>query len=284
MKKLISIVGATASGKTAYSIELAKKLNTEIISCDSRQFFKELQIGSAVPTQEEMQGIPHHFIGNKSIKEEYNVGDYEQETLVCIGNLFEKYDTLILVGGSGLYEKAVVEGLDDLPKIPAEVRSQINENYQQFGLEYLQNELKKCDSEYYNKIDTNNPHRIIRGLEIAIHTGKSILEFQKQNTKQRNFEVERIGLDMPREVLYERINLRVEKMMEQGLLQEVKDLYQYKSKNALNTVGYKELFNFLDGIYSLDFAIQEIQKNTRRYAKRQLTWFRKYDSICWKSV
>lgn len=283
-KKLISVVGATAVGKTKFAVELAKKHQTEIISCDSRQFFKELKIGSAIPTEEEMQGIPHHFIGNKSIIENYNIGDYEKESKITLQNLFKKHDVVILVGGSGLYEKALVEGLDELPDVPKELREKINENYSKFGLTYLQEQLKEKDFLYFQKVDVFNPHRMIRALEIFEYTGKSILEFQNKKNNSQEFDVERIGLTMQREKLYDRINLRVEEMLKNGFLEEVTSLIDFKHETALKTVGYTDFFQFLEGKLTYEQAVEEMKKNTRRYAKRQLTWFRKIENINWFEV
>lgn len=283
-KKLISVVGATAVGKTKYAVELAKKYQTEIISCDSRQFFKELKIGSAIPTEEEMQGIIHHFIGNKSIIENYNIGDYEKEAKITLQNLFKKYNIVILVGGSGLYEKALVEGLDELPDVPKEIREKINEDYSKLGISFLQEQLKEKDLLYFQKVDVFNPHRIIRALEIFEHTGKSILEFQNKKNNTQEFNIERIGLTMEREKLYERINIRVEEMLKNGFLDEVSSLVEYKNQTALKTVGYNEFFQFLENKLTYNQAVEEMKKNTRRYAKRQLTWFRKIENINWIEV
>ena len=283
-KKLISIVGPTAVGKTKYAVELAKKLQTEIISCDSRQFFRELKIGSAIPTAKEMQEIPHHFIGNKSIIESYNIGDYEKEAKITLQNLFKKYDTVILVGGSGLYEKALVEGLDELPDVPKEIREKINEDYSKLGISFLQEQLKEKDLLYYQKVDIFNPHRLIRALEIFEYTGKSILNFQNKKSHSQEFDVERIGLTMQREKLYERINLRVDEMLKNGFLEEVISLVEYKNQTALKTVGYTEFFDYLENKSTYNQAVEEMKKNTRKYAKRQLTWFRKIENINWFEV
>lgn len=280
-KILWSIVGPTGIGKTALSIELAKNLKTEIISCDSRQFYKELKIGTAAPSSEELSLVPHHFIGNLSIAQDYSVGDFEKDALIMINELFNKYDQLIMVGGSGLYEKAVNEGLDDFPDIDSKIREDLMVEIQEKGLSYLQEELKKNDPEYYSQVDYNNPQRVMRALEIFRGTGKPYSSFRKNLVEKRNFTSAKIGLTASRDLIYDRINKRVDLMMEKGLLEEVISLQSYRHKNALQTVGYKELFDYLDGNSSLEFAIDEIKKNSRRYAKRQLTWYRRDESVKW---
>lgn len=280
-KILWSIVGPTGIGKTALSIELAKNLKTEIISCDSRQFYKELKIGTAAPSSEELSLVPHHFIGNLSIAQDYSVGDFEKDALRKINELFNKYDQLIMVGGSGLYEKAVNEGLDNFPDIDTKVREDLTVEIQEKGLSYLQEELKKNDPEYYSQVDYNNPQRVMRALEIFRGTGKPYSSFRKNLVEKRNFTSVKIGLTASRDLIYDRINKRVDLMMEKGLLEEVISLQSYRHKNALQTVGYKELFDYLDGNSSLEFAIDEIKKNSRRYAKRQLTWYRRDESVNW---
>lgn len=280
-KILWSIVGPTGIGKTALSIELAKNLKTEIISCDSRQFYKELKIGTAAPSSEELSLVPHHFIGNLSIAQDYSVGDFEKDALRKINELFNKYDQLIMVGGSGLYEKAVNEGLDNFPDIDSKVRKDLMVEIQEKGLSYLQEELKKNDPEYYSQVDYNNPMRVMRALEIFRGTGKPYSSFRKNLVEKRNFTSVKIGLTASRDLIYDRINKRVDLMMEKGLLEEVISLQSYRHKNALQTVGYKELFDYLDGNSSLEFAIDEIKKNSRRYAKRQLTWYRRDESVNW---
>ncbi len=280
-KILWSIVGPTGIGKTALSIELAKNLKTEIISCDSRQFYKELKIGTAAPSSEELSLVTHHFIGNLSIAQDYSVGDFEKDALRKINELFNKYDQLIMVGGSGLYEKAVNEGLDNFPDIDSKVREDLMVEIQEKGLSYLQEELKKNDPEYYSQVDYNNPVRVMRALEIFRGTGKPYSSFRKNLVEKRNFTSVKIGLTASRDLIYDRINKRVDLMMEKGLLEEVISLQSYRHKNALQTVGYKELFDYLDGNSSLEFAIDEIKKNSRRYAKRQLTWYRRDESVNW---
>ncbi|WP_338730856.1 tRNA (adenosine(37)-N6)-dimethylallyltransferase MiaA [Mangrovimonas cancribranchiae] len=280
-KYLIAIVGPTAIGKTALSIKLAKHFNTEILSADSRQFFKEMQIGTAAPTPEELSKAKHHFIHNKSITDNYSVGAFEKDAISLLNNLFITKDVVVLVGGSGLYVDAVVNGLDDFPKVDTSIRETLNNTLKKDGLEKLQEQLKHVDLEAYNTIAIDNPHRVIRALEISLGTGKPYSSFLNQKNKNRNFNTIYIGLTADREIIYNRINKRVDIMVEEGLLNEVKTLHPHKTLNALNTVGYKELFKFLESEWTLDFAISEIKKNTRRFAKRQLTWYRKNPEIHW---
>jgi tRNA dimethylallyltransferase len=280
-KILLSIVGPTGIGKTALSILLAQRLKTEIISCDSRQFYRELKIGTAAPTSEELSLIPHHFIGNLSVNQDYSVGDFEKDALRKIYELFNTFNQLIMVGGSGLYEKAVNEGIDPFPNIDSHVREELELEMKENGLSYLKDELKKNDPEYYLEVDLNNPVRVIRALEIFRATGKPYSSFRKNVMIKRNFTSIKIGLKASRNIIYDRINKRVDLMMENGLLDEVISLKSYRHKNALQTVGYKEIFEYLDGNISLEFAINEIKKNSRRYAKRQLTWYRRDDSVNW---
>lgn len=272
-KNLIVIAGPTAVGKTALSIELAKFYNCPVISADSRQFYKEMSIGTAKPSKEEMQDVPHYFIDNISIHDTYNVGQFEREAIECIENLFKNHEQLILVGGSGLYINAILNGVDEFEEIPAHIREQLIKDYEDKGLTYLQEQLKLKDEVYYNQVDLNNPQRIMRALEVCIHTQKPYSSFRKKEKKERSFETINILVNTDRESLYARINKRVDVMMQTGLLEEVKSLYPYKHLNALNTVGYKELFDFLDGKCSLEEAVNLIKQNSRRYAKRQLTWF-----------
>lgn len=280
-KKLISIVGPTAIGKTSLSIQIAQYLNTEIISCDSRQFYKEMKVGTASPSDEELDMVPHHFIQNLSIKQDYSVGDFEREAIEVINFLFQKHDQLVMVGGSGLYEKAINEGLDEFPDVDIETRNSLVSELNEMGIGFLVSELKKVDPEYYAIADHQNPMRVIRALEVFRSTGKPFSSFRKNASKSRDFSTIKIGLEAPREIIYNRINLRVDQMMQNGLLEEVKTLLPYRYANALQTVGYKELFSYLDGDISLDKAIEEIKKNSRRYAKRQLTWYRKDISVHW---
>ena len=272
-KNLIIIAGPTAVGKTALSIELAKHYNCPVISADSRQFYKEMSIGTAKPSVEEMQGVAHYFIDNISIHDTYNVGQYERDAIECIENLFKEHDTLILVGGSGLYINAVINGVDEFEEIPTEIREQLIKDFEEKGLSFLQEELKSKDEVYYNQVDLNNPQRIMRALEVCIHTKKPYSSFRKKEKKERTFNSINLLINTERELLYQRINKRVDIMMEQGFLEEVKNLYPNKHLNALNTVGYKELFDFTDGKITLEEAVNLIKQNSRRYAKRQLTWF-----------
>ena len=280
-KTLISIVGPTAIGKTSLSLELAKAFDTEILSADSRQFFREMKIGTAVPSPEELATAPHHFIQHISVEDPYSVGDFEKEALQKLEQLFQSHEKLVMVGGSGLYVDAVTKGLDEFPEIDPEIRLSLNKSFAEEGLPYLQQKLKELDPEYFSEVDIENPHRLIRALEVSLGTGKPYSSFRKKKTSQRSFNTLLIGLTAEREVIYDRINQRVDLMMEQGLLEEVKALAEKKHLNALNTVGYKEIFGFLEGKYSLEEAVAEIKKNTRRFAKRQLTWFRKNPDIHW---
>lgn len=282
MKKvLITVIGPTAIGKTKLAIDLATYFKTEIISSDSRQFYKEMSIGTAVPYRHELESIPHHFIQHKSIHQPYNVGDFEKDALKILENLFKKHDYVVMVGGSGLYIDAVVKGLDTFPGVDREIRTNLNSILKQQGIEVLQKQLKELDPEYYNKVDIQNPHRIIRALEICLGTGKAYSSFINKKKFPRPFSTIMIGLSAERSILYDKINKRVDNMIENGLEEEARSLYKHKHLNALQTVGYTELFKFFDGIWDLDFAISEIKKNTRRFAKRQLTWFRKNKDIVW---
>lgn len=282
-KNIILITGPTAIGKTGLAVYIAKQLQTEIISFDSRQFYKEMKIGTAVPSEEELAAVPHHFIQNLSIHDEYSVGDFERDALQKIEELFQKYDSIVMVGGSGLYEKSVTEGLDVFPEVEASIRKKLISELNEFGIEKLQEELKASDPDYFEQADIQNPQRIIRALEITRGTGKTFSSFRQNNLQPRNFKVIKIGLELPRHEVYERINQRVDLMMNSGLLDEVRSLYKFKKLNSLQTVGYRELFDYLDEKINLDFAVEEIKKNTRRYAKRQLTWYRKDEKIKWFS-
>ena len=280
-KKLIVIVGPTAVGKTAVGIAVAKHLNTEIISADSRQFYREMSIGTAKPTREELSQAKHHFIDSHSIAEEYSAGDFERDALALLERLFETKDTVVMVGGSGLFVRAVCEGLDDLPKAPSEVREKLNSMFETHGIEPLQQRLKEVDLEYYQTADVDNPQRVIRALEVFESTGKPFSSFHVKVVSERPFDVVTIGLNTDREELYERINHRVEKMLEAGLIAEVRSLLPYRSKPALLTVGYAEIFAYLDGMITLEDAVDKIKQNSRRYAKRQITWFKKYGNTEW---
>lgn len=280
-KTLISIVGPTAIGKTSLSIKLANYFNTEIISADSRQFFKEMQIGTAAPTPIELASAKHHFIHHKSVEDYYSVGAFEKNAIQLLEKLFETHDIVILVGGSGLYVDAVINGLDHFPVVDSNIREGLNKLLETDGLETLQKKLKKLDPDSYSNIAIDNPQRIIRALEVCIGSGKPYSSFLNKNKHKRTFRTISIGLTAERELIYNRINERVDLMMQEGLLEEVEKLQNKKHLNALNTVGYKELFKYLDEEWDLNFAISEIKKNTRRFAKRQLTWFRKNDDIIW---
>ncbi len=280
-KYLISIVGATAIGKTALSIQLANHFNTAIISCDSRQFFKEMTIGTAVPSKEELNAAAHHFIQHISIFDTYNVGQFEKDAIAKLDELFQQHNVVIMVGGSGLYVDAVLKGLDEFPTVHPQIREDLNKQLETNGIASLQEKLKELDPMYYKKVALENPHRLIRALEICIGSGIPYSSFLKAETTQRDFTSIKIGLTAEREIMYNRINQRVDMMMNEGLLEEAKALYPHKTLNALQTVGYRELFEYFDGNYTLDFAISEIKKNTRRFAKRQGTWFRKDKAILW---
>ncbi len=278
---LICVVGPTAIGKTTLAIEISKHFKAEIISADSRQFYKEMTIGTAVPSTDEINTIPHHFIQNRSVFEEYSVGDFERDALSLLDTLFKKNSVIVMVGGSGLYVDAVVKGLNKFPEIPSEIRETLNLEFKSFGIEFLQKELKEKDPEYFQKVDIQNHHRLIRALEICRSTGLPYSSFLNIEKEPRNFNVIYIGLTAEREIIYNRINQRVDIMMEDGLENEAKGLFKHKSLNALQTVGYRELFAYFEGDYSKEFAIEEIKKNTRRFAKRQGTWFRKNKAIEW---
>lgn len=280
-KILIAVVGPTAIGKTSMAILLAKKFKTEIVSADSRQFFKEMEIGTAVPSADELRQVPHHFIQHKSIFEPYSVGDFEKDALKLLDDLFRHHDIAVMVGGSGLYVDAVIHGLDEFPDVDPKIRETLNLKLREQGLGSIQKELKKRDPEYYKIVDTDNPHRLIRALEVCIDSNRPYSSFLNQKKEPRHFQHLYVGLEAPREVIYERINARVDFMMDTGLLEEAKKLFPHRNLNALQTVGYKELFEYLDGLCSLEEAVSEIKKNTRRFAKRQLTWLRKNKSILW---
>lgn len=287
MNKLIVVVGPTAIGKTAKAIELAKHFGCEIISADSRQFYQEMTIGTAVPSAEELSAVKHHFVQHISINDSYSVGQFERDALSCLDSLFEKNQTQIMVGGSGLYIDAVTQGLDNFPKVDENIKNQVQRNYEQSGLVYLQNELKQRDFSFYTKMEQENPQtlqnpqRMIRYVSVCMTENKPYSSYLKKEKIQRNFEPIYIGLTADREVIYDRINQRVDIMINNGLLKEVENLYPYKNNNALQTVGYRELFDFFEDKLSFEEAIEEIKKNTRRFAKRQLTWFNRNDAIKW---
>lgn len=287
MKYLITIIGPTAIGKTALSIKLAQHFNCDIISCDSRQFFKEMSIGTAVPSAKERALATHHFIHNKSVFDNYTVGDFEKEAIAKIEELLQKKDYLILVGGSGLYVDAILKGFDDFPEIETTVRKEVSANYQKYGIKYLQEQLRLLDPTYYKKLQNENPQtllnpqRMMRFTEVCVGTGKPYSSFLNHRKSERSFTPILIGLEAERPTMYDRINRRVDLMMEEGLLAEATKLYPHKKRNALQTVGYREIFDHLDGEISLQTAIEEIKKNTRRFAKRQLTWFKRNENIKW---
>ncbi|UII75607.1 tRNA (adenosine(37)-N6)-dimethylallyltransferase MiaA [Flagellimonas sp. HMM57] len=280
-KILIAVVGPTAIGKTRLGITIASHFKTEITSADSRQFFREMNIGTAVPSPDELMAVPHHFIQHKSIFEPYSVGDFERDTIDLLKTLFRKNDFVVMVGGSGLYVDAVVKGLDKFPEVDSKVRESLRLQLRQNGLSSLQEELQQRDPTYYESVDIENPHRVIRALEICITANKPYSSFLNKKKESRNFKTIYVGITADREIIYERINQRVDTMMDTGLLEEAKKLYRDKHLNALQTVGYRELFQYFDGNFTLDFAISEIKKNTRRFAKRQLTWLRKNNDILW---
>lgn len=280
-KTLIVIVGPTAIGKTALAISLAKRFETEIISADSRQFFKEMNIGTAKPTPQELSAVKHHFIDSHSVTTLFSTGDFEVEALKRIDDLFSRYDVLIMVGGSGLYIDSVCKGLDNLPEIDLAIREQLNQQFATEGITAIQSQLQAVDPEYFEKVDQSNPQRMIRGLEVFLSTGQKISSFLTAGQKERPFKILKIGLNTDRAVLYDRINRRVDIMLEEGLVDEVKKLLPYRQYNALNTVGYSELFEYLDGKTDLSSAISMIKQNTRRFAKRQLTWFRRDENTVW---
>lgn len=280
-KTVIVIAGPTAVGKTEAAIKVAEKYNCPIISGDSRQCYKELNIGVARPSLKELETATHYFIATHSITENFSAADFEKYAIEISEQLFKKHDKIILTGGTGLYLKAFCEGLDEIPPIDAEIREHINFSFQQFGIERLLQELKNEDPEFYEKGEVQNPRRIMRALEVFRQTGKSILQFQRKEKKERNFNIIKFGLELPREKLYENINSRVDKMIAEGLEEEVRSLMKFKNLNALQTVGYRELFGYLEGKYTREKAIELIKQNTRHYAKRQMTWFKKDISFNW---
>lgn len=281
VKNLISIVGTTGIGKTALAIELAKFYGTEIVSCDSRQFFREMKIGTARPSGVELASVPHHFIANLSVQDYYSVGQFEKDALAKIEDLFTRHDVVILVGGSMMYEKAVIEGLNDLPESDLSNQQKLEKIFAEEGIEKLQQILEELDSEYFEIVDRSNPRRLFRAIDIIWQTGKSYTENIATHLQKRPFNITRIGISAPREIIYERINQRVDAMLEQGLEEEVRNLIPFKDLVALQTVGYTELFKFFDGTWDFDTAVEEIKKNSRRFAKRQLTWYRKETNIHW---
>ena len=283
-KYLVVIAGPTASGKTATAIKVAKALGTEIISADSRQFYKELPIGTAAPTPEEQSEVQHHMIHNLNVEDKYDVADYEQDVLDLLKKLFVNHDTVVLTGGSGLFIDAVCKGLDSIPDISEDVRNKVDELYKKGGLIALQNEVEHLDPEYYNIVDKYNPRRLQRAVEVCYQTGLTYTSFRKNTVKQRDFKIIKVALLWERNELISRINLRVENMVKEGLLEEAKSMCSKRHLNSLNTVGYKELFEYFDGKVSLNEAIENIKINTRQYAKRQMTWLRKNNDYKWFTV
>ena len=280
-KKLIVLTGPTAVGKTAVSLDIAKHFGIPVINADSRQIFKELKIGTARPTEEEMQEVKHYFVGTLGIEDYYSASLYEQQVLELLEKEFQSHEYALLSGGSMMYIDAVCDGIDDIPTIDDNTRALMKQRLKDEGLEALVEELKRLDPEYYEIVDRQNPRRVVHALEICVMTGQTYTSFRKRSKKERPFRIIKIGLDRPREELYNRINARVDQMMNDGLLDEVKALYPKKDLNALNTVGYKELFDYLDGRWPLEEAVERIKGNTRRYARKQLTWYKKDEQIRW---
>ncbi|PVY38920.1 tRNA (adenosine(37)-N6)-dimethylallyltransferase MiaA [Pontibacter virosus] len=278
---LIVVVGPTAVGKTDLCVRLAQHFGTDIISADSRQFYQEMSIGTAKPTAEEQQGVRHHFVDSHPITETYNAGAYEQDVLTLLEQLFLQHEAVILTGGSGLYVRAVTDGMDEMPETDPALRDSLTSRYQQEGLQPLLAQLRELDPAYYERIDKANPQRVIRALEVCLSSGQAYSDFRKAGARERPFHIIKIGLNRDRQELYERIDHRMDLMLEQGLLEEAKALYPYRDHNALQTVGYKEIFDFLEGHYDWAEAVRLLKRNSRRYAKRQLTWFHKHADYTW---
>ena len=283
-KKLTIVLGPTAVGKTDYAVSLAESLGTEIVNCDSRQIFKEMSIGVARPDEETLRRVKHHFIACRSVTEPYTAGMFELDSLALLEELFKKYDTVVMAGGSGFYIDALCKGLDDFPPADEQLREQLTRRVKEEGVESLRMDLKRLDPESYEAIDIANWQRVVRALEVNIATGRKFSDFKTSTAKQRPFEIEKIGLRRDRQALYERIDRRVDEMMKQGLLEEAKSLLPFRNLAALNTVGYKELFGYFDDSYPLDEAVRLIKRNTRHYAKRQMTWWGRDDSIKWLNL
>lgn len=282
-RRLIVIVGATASGKTDMSIALARRYNAPIISTDSRQVYRGLPIGTAQPTAEQLAEVEHHFIANLDIDQPFNCGEYEKQALQLLDALFEKHQTVVAVGGSGLYIKALCDGMDDLPEADEAMRQQLMSRLEAEGVVALAEELQRLDPEYYEVVDRNNPARVLRALEVCLSSGRKYSEMRCGERKERNFEIVKVGVDMPRDLLYERINRRVDIMMEMGLEAEARAMLPHRHHNSLRTVGYSEMFDYFDGLTTREEAVELIKRNTRRYAKRQLTWFRRDVEVRWFS-
>ena len=281
--QLVTIIGPTAIGKTDLAIKIAEFYKTEIVSADSRQFYRELNIGTAKPSSSELSKIKHHLINNKSIHEQYNINDFEKDAIESINSIFKKNKVAVLVGGSGLFINSVLYGLDEIPEIDENIRNSLYSDMDSLGIKTLQEKLKLLDPNSYENIDIDNPRRLIRALEVTIGSGKPYSSFLKKTKKTRNFNVITIGLNQDRAELYEKINARVDNMIKDGLIDEVKGLLELKNLKTLNTIGYSEVFKYIDGVYSKDECINEIKKNTRRYAKRQLTWFKSIENVKWVS-
>lgn len=280
-KTLLVVLGPTGVGKTEISLRLAEHFHCPIISSDSRQFYRELKIGTAAPTANQLARVKHYFIGSHSIHDEYNAGQYEIDVMALLHELFLKHDVVMLVGGSMMYIDAVCNGIDDIPSVDAQTREYWTNQYEEKGLEFIQNELKRLDASHYNEVDLNNAKRILHALEVCTITGRPFSEIRTGLRKARPFKIVKLGMNLPREELYVRINQRVVEMMDEGLLDEAKQFYQYRHLNTLNTVGYKELYEYIDGKWPLDFAVNMIQQNSRRYAKRQMSWFNRDKEIAW---
>lgn len=278
---LLLVGGPTAVGKTAFSIRLAQYYHTEIISADSRQLYRELTIGTAKPSPEELAAARHHFVDILPPEQEYNAGQFERDALALLDELFQRHQQVVVAGGSGMYVQALCQGIDEMPEVPALLREQLNQSLRKEGLPRLVEQLKLLDPLYYEQVDRQNPQRVLRALEVCLHTGKPYSSFRQQNFKKRPFHTIKIGLDRPREELYSRIDQRMDAMIVEGLFEEATRLYPYKKLNALQTVGYKEIFDYLEGSYDKKEAIRLLKRNSRRYAKRQLTWFRKDPSFQW---
>lgn len=281
MKTLVVITGPTAVGKTQLCLDLAQRLGTPIINADSRQIYRDLKIGTAAPTEEQLRQVHHYFVGTLSLDEYYSASMYEQQTIALLEKLFQENDYALMTGGSMMYIDAVCHGIDDIPTVDEQTRETLKRRLQEEGLESLCEELKRLDPEHYEVVDLQNPRRVVHALEICLMTGNTYTSYRKAERKERPFKIIKIGLTRPREELYQRINSRVDQMMEQGLLEEAQRLYPQRHLNALNTVGYKELFNYMDGIWTLDEAVERIKGNTRRYARKQLTWFKKDSDVIW---
>lgn len=281
-KTLHVVCGPTAVGKTEFAIKLAQEFGTEILSADSRQLYREIPIGTAQPSQEELAQVKHHFIANRSVEDDYNAGMYERDALALLNELFSKYNDVVVCGGTGLYIKALCDGLDEVPKANSQLRSELISKLEKEGLHSLQEQLKQLDPIHFERMDENNPQRVIRALEVCLSTGKPFSSFHQEKKTERPFAIKKIGLELPREELYKRINSRVDKMVDAGWLKEAKSVFDLRHLNALNTVGYKELFAHLNGELTFSEAIDKIKVNTRRFAKRQLTWFKKDEEIVWR--